>query len=144
VVRGLKDIEVLKSYLFLTWSEWGTLWCDGFEEMCAALHEDFRGTGMGCHQADLIQLLDHVLWQLDRQFGYLKRGYSGIDEISLRRMVHQYQELREVLLEINIKTIARMSSYPTNALSYADSGGRAQDLAQHLCVRFLSHVHNFV
>ena len=44
MVRGLKDIKVLKSYLFLVWSEWDTPY--GFDEMCTSILEDFGGICM--------------------------------------------------------------------------------------------------
>jgi len=111
-VRGLKDIEVLKSYLLLVWSEWDILY-DVFWEMRALIQEDFCGIGMGCHRADLIQRLDDVLWQLDQILEYLKQDDPGFDEHSLQSMMRQYQKLREILLEINI----RMPSYPIITLS---------------------------
>ena len=69
VVRGLRDIEILKSYLLLVWSEWDTP--AGCDEMCTSIREDFSGIGMGHHRAELIRRLDHVLGQLDRGLEYL-------------------------------------------------------------------------
>ena len=54
-VQGLEDIEILKSYLLIVWSEWGPLANVGFPKMCTSLHEDFGEIGMGHHRADLIQ-----------------------------------------------------------------------------------------
>ena len=102
VVRGLKDIEVLRSYLLLVWSEWDTP--DGLDEMCTSIWEDFCGIGMGHHRADLIQRLDHVLGQLDRGLEYLTQHNPKLDEDGLRDRKDGYQKLRETLLEIDSRT----------------------------------------
>ena len=102
VVRGLKDIEVLTSYLLLVWSEWDTP--DGLDEMCTSIREGFCGIGMGHHRADLIQRLDHVLGQLDRGLEYLTQHNPELDEDDLRERKDRYQKLRETLLEIDSRT----------------------------------------
>jgi len=35
--------------------------------MQVSVREDFKGIEMGCHRAELIQRLDYVLGELDRQ-----------------------------------------------------------------------------
>ena len=102
VVRGLKDIEILTSYLLLVWSEWDTP--DGLDEMCTSIREDFCGIGMGHHRADLIKRLDHVLGQLDRGLEYLAQHNPELNEDRLRRRKDRYQKLRETLLEIDSRT----------------------------------------
>ena len=64
IVRRLENIETLKSYLLLIWSEWSDPPHEGFEEMRASVREDFCGIGMGHHRGDLVRRLDHVLGQL--------------------------------------------------------------------------------
>jgi len=102
-VQKLEDIEILKSYLLVTWSEWDTL--DGFHEICVLVDENFGGVGMGHHRADLIQRLDHILDQLDQGFEYLIQYNPYFREESFQSMKYQYQRLREELLETHIKTI---------------------------------------
>ena len=102
VVRGLKDIEILTSYLLLVWSEWDTP--SGLDEMCTSIREDFCGIGMGHHRADLIKRLDHVLGQLDRGLEYLAQHDPGLIEHYLRERKDGYQKLRETLLEIDNRT----------------------------------------
>ena len=116
VVRGLKDVRILKSYLLVVWTEWDTLQ-GGFKEMCASIQKYFCGIGMGHHRADLIQRLDHVLGQLDRGLEYLKQHNPDLDEDSLQEMERQYSRLREILLEVNIGTISRTLFYPMIILS---------------------------
>jgi len=117
VVRGLKDIEVLKSYLLIVWSEWSTLWDDGSKEMCASIREDLCGIGMGCHQADLTQRLDDVLRQLDRELEHLQQHKPDLRKHSVNSIRCRYRRLRETLLEVDAKAIARMLSYPVIVLS---------------------------
>ena len=110
-VRRLKDTEVLKSYLLLTWSEWNTVWLGGgLNEMCASIREDFGGVGMGHHRAGLIKRLEHILGQLDQGLEYLNQHNLDIDVHYLLTMERQYRELKEVLLEANIKVITRESN----------------------------------
>ena len=108
-VRRLEDIEVLKSYLLFAWSEWNRLWDGDFTEMRASICEEFSGVGMGCHQADLINQLEHVLGQLGQGLEYLNQHKPNINGNGLQTMEWQYRELKEVLLEANIKVIARES-----------------------------------
>ena len=107
-VRRLEDIELLKSYLLLAWSEWDTF--DSFHEICASADDDFGGVGMGHHREDLIQRLDHILNQLDWGFEYLTQHNPYFREDSFQSMKYQYQRLREVLQETHIKAITRMSN----------------------------------
>ena len=120
-VRALKDIEVLKSYFLLVWSEWGisgrpsfsaSYPFDGFADMQISIQEDFGGIGMGHHRADLLRHLDHVLGELDRGLKYLKQHNPEFNEDHLRGMKHQYRNLREALL----RTIRRKSNSTITSL----------------------------
>ena len=106
-VQRLEDIEVLKSYLLLPWSEWDTF--DSFHEICASVDKDFGGIGMGHHRVDLIQRLDQVLNQLDQGFEYLVQQNPQFKEDSFQSMKYQYKRLREALLETHIKAITHVS-----------------------------------
>jgi len=108
-VQGLGDIEVLKSYLVIVWSEYDALQDGGFDEMCISIPKDFGGIGMGHHRADLIQRLDYVLGQLDLGIEHLNIPRS--EEYRFTRMKDQYGKLRDILLEVNVEAIAR-ASYP--------------------------------
>ena len=46
-VRALGDIETLKSYLYLVWSEWGCIDPFSLPEMKISIREDFSGIGWG-------------------------------------------------------------------------------------------------
>ena len=106
-VRSLNDIEVLKSYFLLVWSEWNYLRYDGFDNMRTSILVDFGGIEMGHHRGDLIQRLGHVLKQLDRGPEYLAQHNPGFDEDDVRRRKDQYRKLREILLGANIEAISR-------------------------------------
>ena len=97
-VSNLKDIEILKSYLLLVWSEWDSLW-DGFPEMCRLMREDFSGIEMHGHRKDLVQRLDHILRQLGRGLRYLQQDRPDIHEDGLQLRKNQYGKLREILLQ---------------------------------------------
>ena len=101
-VRSLGDIEILKSYFLLVWSEWGTIRQDGgLTEMQISIREDFSGIGMGSHREDLIKRLDYILEQLDRGLGYFEPHAPIIYEQDIRRVKEQYTELKEALLEVD-------------------------------------------
>ena len=74
-VQALGDVEILKSYLLLVWSEWDYIdnqQSGGLTKMLITLREDFSGIWMWCHQQDLIEWLDHILGQLDRGLNHLQ------------------------------------------------------------------------
>ena len=139
-IQGLKDIEVLKSYLLMVWSEWGPLWEEGFNEICASICGDFGEVGIGHHRADLIQRLDHILGELDRGLEYLQQYNPDLNRGHVWKMEHQYGNLMNILLEMNVRAISCMSD-PT-ALLCTLTYGCIQDPMQHLCVHSLSHVHS--
>ena len=108
-VRALKDIEVLKSYFLLVWSEWNHLFDNGLEEMCTSIPKDFGGIGMRKHRADLIQRLDYVLGQLDRGPGYLAQHDRYLRrENYLQQRKDRYQQLRGILLGANAEATSCM------------------------------------
>ena len=108
-VRGLEDIEILKSYMLIAWSEWNALWEEGFDEICVSLREDFCRVGMGHHRVDLVQRLDHILGQLDQGLESLKRHNPNLRQRRFQKMKDQYRKLKEILLEINNEGTARTS-----------------------------------
>jgi len=97
-VRTLKDVEILKSYLLLIWSEWDEPWWVGFSEMCALLREDFGGIGMGHHREDLLRRLDYVLGRLDLGPEHLHPKLTAHLIWCLRK---RYEKLRDVLREVD-------------------------------------------
>ena len=102
-VRELGDLEILKSYFLLVWSEWERIPDSGHEEMEVSIREDFGGIGMHCDREDLIKRLDHVLGQLDRGLGHFKRHKPWMDEDDIQRSKRLYRSLKEVLLEVDRK-----------------------------------------
>ena len=89
-IRDLGDIEILKSYFLVVWSEWDFLYPDGIEEMEISIREDFGGIEMKWHRKDLIVRLDCVLEQLED---------TRHDEVQYKK--EQYGGLKEVLLEVD-------------------------------------------
>jgi hypothetical protein len=106
-VRGLGDFEILKSYFLLVWSEWELPSRESLGMMKITIREDFSGTRMRRHREDLVQRLDHVLWELRREPGHFKRyiDHSPYHQIEdwIKETKRSYGELRDVLLEVEGK-----------------------------------------
>jgi len=137
-VHALKDVEILKSYLFLVWSEWDTPWSEGFDEVCASIKQNFCGIEMAPHRAELVQRLDHVLEQLDRGLEHIRQHDLRLGRLDLWWRKRQYKKLREGLLEAERRT----SSPSDHSFPGTDSGGNTWVLVRRLCSLILS-LHSF-
>jgi hypothetical protein len=113
-IRGLGDLEILKSYLLLVWSEWGCLDPLGFgaNEMAISILEDFCGIGMWGHREDLVKRLDHILGRLDRGHRWLQAYNGSLNEAAFHRSKEQHGELRDVLLEVEREAMAVLAREP--------------------------------
>lgn len=99
-VRALEDIGTLKSYLTLVWSEWDHLYIEGHREMCASIREDFGGNKREYDRRDLEVRLDYILGRLNLGLDHLQKDKPTLRRIDIWWMRKQYQELKEVLLEV--------------------------------------------
>ena len=99
-VRGLGDIEILKSYLLLIWSEWNFLQTSGLDEMQISIRQDFGGIGSKHHREDLIARLDEIFGELDRGWEYIAQHKPGINPYQPHRAKADYRTLKKVLLEV--------------------------------------------
>jgi len=109
-VRELEDIEILKSYLLLIWLESHELPSNAL--MCASIREDFCGIGMGGHRGDLKKRLDRVLARSDRGLNLLRAPRQRCQHI-----LGQYEELKEVLLEVDKEATEVLTSTPSRLTS---------------------------
>ena len=101
-VRGLRDPEILTSYLLLVWSEWDPIHPRrDLSEMRMTISREFRGSRMRENRKALIGHLDQILVELDRGLGYFKRFKLWIDENDIQLAKAQYGELRDNLVEID-------------------------------------------
>ena len=109
-IRRLGDIDILKSYFLVVWSEWDTL--TAWVETQASFEEDFGGIGMWCHREELVKRLDDILEQLDRGLDYVEQydPYVHVDSIEERR--RGFGGLKEVLLEVDRKAMQTLSRTP--------------------------------
>jgi len=143
-VRGLKDIEILKSYLLAIWSEWDSLQGDGFPTMCECIREEFSGVEANSHRAELVQRLDEVIGELDKGLEYLRRDRPDLEEEGLQEGKGQYEELRKILKEIPEVPEIPTCMFPRliNLFDLLTHVEHAQDLTQCPCVRSLSSIHS--
>ena len=120
-VRDLGDIEILKYYLLLVWSEWDYSFSDGYPEMQVSIRRDFSGIEMKSHRADLLQRLDYILAELDRPLQHFQREVLFTNRRILRQNKDRYRELRETLLEVEraaLEAPTRASSRLTTLFDY--------------------------
>ena len=101
-LRGLRDIEILKSYFLLVWSEWDPIGSpDALSTMLRVLSWDFKGDESEGHRKDLVKHLNRVLGELDRGSGYLRQKKLWIDEDDVQRAKVQYEKLKENLVGVD-------------------------------------------
>ena len=112
----------------------------GFYEMQISIREDFGGIGMEHHRAELLQRLDHVIEQLDHGLEHLKQHNPEFNEDYLQRTKHQYQYLRDILLEINIKSDQSYVSLNDHAFCMLTPALDAHRIPQYTHVRTPSPV----
>jgi hypothetical protein len=120
-IRGLENIELLKSYLLLVWSEWNDLYESGLDEMEIVIREEFDGILMWRHREDLIERLDHVLGQLDQDLDYFKQYNQKIGEDQIARAKEQYGRLKEVLVEVDEVAMKTLSRAPPNLIQFNEN-----------------------
>ena len=121
-VRGLGDIEILKPYLLLIWSQLGFLEDSCFTEMQASIREDFNGIEAGRHRRDLMELLDQRLEDIEEISSAPDYG-GGVG--SGRAELEQYRELKKVLVEVDreaVRLLTGVSPRPTIFNANADFG----------------------
>jgi hypothetical protein len=96
--RGRGDVDILKSYLLLVWSEWNRPSdVNGMED---SIRQAFGGIEMHHHRKDLIKRLDDVLRELDQGLEHFRQHTSWLDE-EVRRRKMVYEQLRKVLQKID-------------------------------------------
>ena len=100
-IRGLGDIEILKSFLLVVWSEYGFLSDGHLERMEVSIREDFGGTEMRDHRKDLIERVHHILGELDQGLKYLKLQWPNYEGCLVELAMESYKRLERVLLEVD-------------------------------------------
>ena len=129
-IRGLGNIEILKSYFLLVWSEWDWLYGSDLDEMEIAISEDFGGIGVWCHRGDLIERLDYVLGQLERGWEFLHWHNPLINKSHVQIVKEDCGKLKERLLEVDRKameTLTRTSPQLGHLEVHTNPHGHAQD-----------------
>ena len=109
-VRELRDIDLLKSYFLLVWSEWNVFDNSDseFAEIRVSIMEDFGGIEMLHHRAGLIERLDRVRGELDQGLEHLKKYKPEFTEGFVLRGKARYGTLRAALLEVEQKAMGNL------------------------------------
>lgn len=111
-VRGLKDPDILDSYLHIALSEWAPLRTDGHTEMESSIREDFVGIGMWCYRDGLIKHLDHVQGQLDLGLEHFKRHKPQTSEEDNQERKRRYAHLKNILLDVDKRAMETLTRTP--------------------------------
>ena len=144
-IRGLGDIEILKSYFLLIWSEWDDIMFSGVDAMEISIREKFCGIEMWRHRNDLTERLDYVLEQLGRGVEHLKQHHPRISEDYISDMEWKYKQLKEVLAEVDKDAMKVLSHALSGILSNLihfneDANGCVQNITRPSFVPYLSLV----
>lgn len=122
VIKKIGNIEILKSYLLLVWSEWDYLGYGGLDEMELSIREKFGGLAMVHHRHDLLRHLDQVLGRLDLGLEHLQKSKPSLGEHSIQQMKGQYGSLKDVLLEMNRGTMRALNREKRQVSYYTLTG----------------------
>ena len=90
-VRKLGDVDLLKSYFVLIWTDRWIFRSAQTFDMEVSLREDFCGAEMAHHRKDLIERLDYILGQLTRR----------VETYPVREAKAQYTKLRDILVKVD-------------------------------------------
>ena len=121
-IQAFRDVDILKSYLLLVWSEWDLVddQFGGLDEMQVSIQEDFGGIGMKHYREDLIKRLDQVLvvlWQMS-QLGwvewweYIRQHGVDIERDQIKPAMQQYRKLKRTLLKLDREAATILTRMP--------------------------------
>ena len=129
-IRGLGDIEILKSYFLLVWSEWDGLWESGLREMEISIRDDFSGVERWHDREELIERLNWVLGQSSLGSAHFEQHLPpwAFVQHNIQRAVSQYSRLKNALLEVHESVLLRTSLQVTLLKKYTDFLEPLQDL----------------
>ena len=111
-IRKLGDIEILKSYFLLVWSEWESNYENCVMETEMSIREDFSGIGMQGHRGDLIRRLDFIHGELDRGFAHFSQHQQQINGDTIQMREKQYRRLKDALLAVDKIALETLTSKP--------------------------------
>ena len=109
-VESLKDIEILKGYLIVVWSEWDWLapWVCSY--MCAVIRKRFGGERKKGHRGELRGRLLHIQKQLDLGMDHLRNQGSEMPAAYLQPTKEAYEALLVTLSEVESPRISHEST----------------------------------
>ena len=118
-VRALGDIEILKSYLLVVWSEWEFIGSRrALSGMVDLIREDLGGIELGHHREDLVERLDYVLGQLDQGLGHLKRYGPNVSKDMIRWAGVDYRELKRMLMVVDGEAMNVLTRMPPTSILF--------------------------
>ena len=134
-VRGLGDLDTLRSYFLLVWSERNTLDTSGFVEMQASIVEDLGGIGMHHHRVQLITRLDHILEKVEGWRHRVRReGYKTLKELLLE-VERKAMEILVGMSPTNVfhQVLTPSGTYRKNPFNFWLCSSSSVPMTSHLC-----------
>ena len=109
-VESFNDVEILRDYLIVVWSEWDWLapWVCSY--MCAVIRKRFGGERKKGHRDELRDRLLHIQKQLDLGMDHLRNQGSEMSADYLQPTKEAYRALLETLSEVESLRISREST----------------------------------
>jgi len=117
-VRSLGNIEILTSFLILTWLGLDAVSSEVTDQMCVALWEEY-GIGKDVYRGELLRCLDRVLEHFDRmQYGltstdklwYLRSNSAIFNSEDIGSRLDAYVRLRKELLDVERAAVVARTS----------------------------------
>ena len=99
-VRGFGDVEIPTSYFLLLWSEWVFRGDSSTLQTQIFFREDFGGTGLEHNRQELIERLDRILEELNREAERFRKHRPLLIGNHAYFARNEYKSLRETLLEV--------------------------------------------
>ena len=116
-MQTLKNIELLKAYLVVVWSEWDWVAPWVCSHMCTVIRKSFGGEEMKGHRDELRSRLRSVRERLDLGLNHLRKQGSKMSAADFQPTKEAYEALAETLLEMDSPPSPRIlrNSHPNGA-----------------------------
>ena len=97
-IRRTGDLDLLKSYFLIRWTERYTLDSDDMRVIEMSIREDFSGAATAKHREDFMKHLDFVIGRFDRSLGLVEEEDQ---RAPYEKAKGRYKKLKDILVEVD-------------------------------------------